>query len=43
MEHPMVTLLCESLQSSRLQRELQSLPGYETAETGRILATLPAQ
>lgn len=43
MEHPTVALLCESLQSNRLQRELQALPGYETTETGRILATLPAQ
>lgn len=43
LAHPTVTLLCESLRSSRLQRELHALPGYETSETGRILATLPAQ
>lgn len=41
-DHPTIAALCDSLQSSRFQRELQSLPGYETSETGRILATLPA-
>lgn len=43
LDHPTVSLLCESLQSTRFHRELRSLPGYETAETGRVLATLPAQ
>jgi putative molybdopterin biosynthesis protein len=43
MEHPGVASLCETLQSWRLRRELQAIPGYQTSETGRILAELPAQ
>ena len=36
-DHPGLTVLLEVLQSSGLGRELASLPGYDSAETGKVI------
>lgn len=38
--HPTVKILLDVLNSSALRREIDSLPGYESAVTGRVIAEL---
>jgi molybdate-binding protein len=42
MGHPSMVQLMDLLQGRALRAELQSLPGYDTSETGKIVAQLPA-
>jgi molybdate-binding protein len=37
-EHPGITVLLDILQSSGLRKELGALPGYDAAETGKVIA-----
>jgi putative molybdopterin biosynthesis protein len=40
MNHPTVEVITDILQSSRLQNEINAIPGYESSATGRVIATL---
>jgi molybdate-binding protein/DNA-binding XRE family transcriptional regulator len=42
-EHPTIAAMFDSLQSTRFRRELQSLPGYETSQTGHVMAEIPSK
>ena len=40
MDHPTVQVLTDILQSASLMNEINSIPGYESSATGKVIATL---
>lgn len=41
LDHATIRILLDTLQTHRLRREMDSLPGYDSAATGRLIAQLP--
>jgi len=40
LDHPTIRILLDALQSHRLRREMDSLPGYDSSVTGQLIAEL---
>ncbi len=40
LDHPTIRILLDTLQSHRLHREMDSLPGYDSSVTGQLIAEL---